>query len=274
MNLPQHNQMSQITPEQQAVLINFIYCRADKNYYWKDGKTWVKQKDDMSVVKKLKYYHRFSVEDAQRATCDIETKQSVDFVGEIAGMKAGVRNLDGKGKMLILQGYKLLTRESGKETPFLNTYLTDLLGEEQSLYFRCWLKVAFENIYSGTRRPLPVLAVVGPRDSGKSLLNTLIIKALGNRVADPYKFLVENSNFNHEIIGSEILMLDDTPVPKDPKARETFGQTIKNHLFAPAVLWEAKGVNGLTVKPVQVVIISCNDNNAKLIPQIGEDLED
>jgi hypothetical protein len=67
------------------------------------------------------------------------------------------------------------------------------------------------------------------------------------------------TNFNGDILGAELLTVDDEVASHDHRARTAFSQGIKKHLFAASVRVEAKYKDALNMRPVQAVMIAVND---------------
>src|SRR5204862_7823749 len=100
----------------------------------------------------------------------------------------------------------------------LETLLYDSHYDQLSYGF-AWLKVAYEALRAGVWRPGPALALAGPRNCGKSLLQQLITLILGGRSAKPYRYMRGGTEFNADLFGAEHLCIEDEHCSTDIRSR-------------------------------------------------------
>jgi hypothetical protein len=209
--------------------------------------------------------------------CDIRTQNFVSYIGPIAGYQAGLHiSEDSNQPFLVTTGPTLIEGAEG-DWPFLRGFFAELFGNgEQHDAFMAWLRQARRNLAAGKRRPLPAAVLVGPRNCGKSLLSEVVRLVLGGRSAPAFAALSGLSSFNADIIGAELLTIDDEIASKDYRARTALGQGIKKHLFAPHVSVHAKGRDAVTMRPVQAVIIAVNDEpeHLQVLPMLDDSVAD
>jgi hypothetical protein len=139
-----------------------------------------------------------------------------------------------------------------------------------------WLRQARVNVRAGKRRPLPALAMVGPRNAGKSLFLEIARLSMGGRSAPAYRALTNENGFNADVIGSELLVIDDEVASRDGRARSRFGQAIKNFLFTSKVRVEAKGRDAFNARPVHALAIALNNEaqHIMVLPELDDNLVD
>ena len=117
----------------------------------------------------------------------------------------------------------------------LRKFLTNLLAHDDEPYaesqleaFYGWLKTAVEAHRSHRFQPGQALALAGPVDCGKSLLQSLITEALGGRSAKAALFLQSRTDFNAELFGAEHLIMEDESASTIYRDRIALGTSIKN----------------------------------------------
>ena len=209
--------------------------------------------------------------------CDIRLSNYVAYVGPVAGHRAGVHlSEDANLPFLVTTGPSLLSGTPG-EWPFLESFFEELLGTgEQKEAVIAWLRQARRNLSAGKRRPLPASVLVGPRNCGKSLFIEVARLALGGRSAPAFAALSGLSSFNSDIIGAELLTIDDEIASRDHRARTALAQGLKKHLFAGNVRAEAKGREPVALRPIQAVVIAVNNEpeHLQVLPTLDDSVAD
>ena len=216
-------------------------------------------------------------EEVANLLCDIRTQNFVAYIGPVAGYQAGLHiSEDNNRPFLVTTGPNLIEGAEG-DWSFLRGFFAELFGGgEQHDAVMAWLRQARRNLIVGKRRPLPAAVLVGPRNCGKSLFSEVTRLVLGGRSAPAFAALSGLSSFNADIIGAELLTIDDEIASKDSRARTALAQGIKKHFFAPAVRAEAKGRDAVTLRPVQAVVIAVNDEpeHLQVLPMLDDSVVD
>jgi hypothetical protein len=153
----------------------------------------------------------------------------------------------------------------------------DLKTLEQARYFLSWLSVALKTQRSGERRPGQAVALLGPRDCGKSfLIDHIIVPSLGGRVAEPYQFMSGQTPFNGQLFVAEVLKVDDQSALKDIASRRAFGMAIKRFSANDQSECHAKFRQGIVLPIFWRLVIAANDDDEDLmvLPPIDEGLQD
>jgi hypothetical protein len=209
--------------------------------------------------------------------CDIRTQNFVAYIGPVAGYQAGLHiSEDTNRPFLVTTGPALVVGKEG-DWPFLRGFFTELFGSgEQHDAVMAWLRQARRNLIAGKRRPLPAAVLVGPRNCGKSLYIEVARLVVGGRSAPAFAALSGLSTFNADIIGAELLTIDDEIASKDHRARTALAQGIKKHFFASNVRAEAKGRDAVVLRPVQAVVIAVNDEpeHLQVLPMLDDSVAD
>ncbi len=230
------------------------------------------------VVRKLKLRGFRSKKDENdisqidRILNEITESRTVDVVASIGGTPAGVYDLPG-GRVLVRESPRLIEPIPG-DFPTIEEFLTQTLGEG-SVRFSCWLKIAYEALRAGQRRPGQALILIGPPDCGKSRIQHQIITAiLAGRAADPKSFFFGRTDFNAELVGAEHLLIEEVPSSSKHEERLFFGERIKEIVANDTARLHKKNRDAVTVSPFWRLSISLNDNREKLrcLPPLSDDL--
>jgi hypothetical protein len=135
----------------------------------------------------------------------IQRSNDVDYAGSPAGYHRGVYEIGGN-RVLVRDSPKIIEPAAG-DWKMWETIIVRMFGTAQLSYLYGWIKIAFEALYSRNFRVGQALALAGPKDCGKSLLQELITVMLGGRCAKPHRYMSGGSDFNGELFGAEHLVL-------------------------------------------------------------------
>jgi hypothetical protein len=205
---------------------------------------------------------------------DAATEQrAVDFSVNIGGTKAGVYDLAGR-RVLVRESPRLIDPAPGTYD-VIEAFLFQLLGSDGMEYLCSWLKVAYEALRAGERRPGQALIIIGPPDCGKSRIqHQIITPILAGRSADPKSFFFGRTDFNAELIGAEHLLIEEVPSSSRHEERQFFGERIKEIVANDTARLHKKNRDAVTVSPFWRLSITLNDNIEKLrcLPPLTDDL--
>lgn len=207
----------------------------------------------------------------------IQREQDVLYAGPLAGHGVGLHEMCGQ-RILVTRGPRLIAPASG-DCPTIEKLIIGLLDDpehDQIGHLMGWLKVGYEALSQGQLRHGQALAIAGPRDCGKSLLQNLITEVFGGRSAKPYRYMCGATEFNGDLFGAEHLMIEDEVAFTDIRARRHFGARIKDFTVNTVQSCHAKNRQALSLKPFWRVSITLNDEpeNLLILPPIDESLED
>jgi len=208
---------------------------------------------------------------------DIVTRQDVGYAGPLAGYRSGLTEMCGQ-RILVTTSPKLITPVAG-EWRVLGRFLDSLLYDahyNQTDYVRAWLKLGYEALRDGTWRGAPAMALAGPRDCGKSLLQNLFTEILGGRAAKPYRYMSGGTQFNRDLFGAEHLTIEDDHSSTDIRARRAFGSNIKQFTANRDQSCHGKGRQAITLRPFWRVSISVNDEPEAMmvLPPLSDSVTD
>jgi len=245
-------------------------------YLFNNGKDYVPM-DNRSITRQLEIR---GVSPASDYICQIQTDHFIKYAGPLAGRKRGIYEYN--GDLLLATTSPRIIDSAPGPFPTIREFIKTLLGgdehgDAQVYAFLGWMKTARLAQLSGKRRPGQALVLVGPVACGKTqLIKQIITQAMGGRDGRPYKYLSGGNNFNGDLIGAEVLVIDDETAATRIEKRRALGDGIKNALFASSVRIEGKFKNAFDFDPLWRVVIAVNDEPESLLvlPPLSADLAD
>jgi hypothetical protein len=249
-----------------------VYLTSVNGRYFTQNTAQVKRRLKQSGISSV--MDEDGVSECCRALIEIENDQAVDYSGPLAGFRSGVHKMCGH-RVLVTTSPAVITPVSG-EWGMLKEIIESLLPDGQSTYLYGWLKCAVVALRSGVYTPGQAMAIAGPRDCGKSLVQKIITEILGGRCARPYQFMTGASPFNADLFGAEHLMVEDEAAQTSLQARRTFGALIKSCTVNEEQRLHAKGRDAVMLRPFWRLSITTNDEaeNLMVLPPIDASLED
>ena len=207
----------------------------------------------------------------------VELNNTVDAVGSLAGRSIGLRDNAGTSMRYLVT--RKNQRVAGKEGDWGNlmTILKAQYGDDQLKYLFAWLHRSRYQLNKEEFMQGHALVISGKVGGGKSLIITNVIKPLLGQMADAYQYLCKDNQFNGDLIGSEMLLIDDKPLSRRMEDRKIFGNQIKSVVATSSdVRCHRKGVDAFIVNPLWRIIIAINDTEQDLgaMPPLGEGDED
>ena len=232
-------------------------------------------REDASLhLRSVGFRHR-TAHDCELSPCEaalyrLQTEKRVDYAGPLCGRPPGLCQ-EGQTRILCTRGPKIIEAEGGDASP-INGLLCSLFGKGRDSHFNtqirtfcAWLYRARKALLNpGQHLPGQALALVGPRDCGKSLLQSLITQMLGGREADPALWLVNGANFNAELWGAEHLRLGDEELAEDRRDRHALHDRIKKIVVADLYPLHAKHRDAHSFRPIWRLTISGNDDDESI----------
>lgn len=217
------------------------------------------------------------VSELDEALNNFQLDSAVHYAGPLAGCSKGVHESCGT-RILVTSSPRLIEPVPGG-FPMLAKLLENLFTDEvtdQQPYILAWLKIAIEALRAGVIRPGQVLAMAGPANCGKSLLQNIITLLLGGRSAKPFRYMSGKTPFNSDLFAAEHLMIEDESASTDIRIRRELGARIKDLTVCEVQSCHAKGRPALSLRPFWRVSISLNDEpeNLMILPPMDETLAD
>lgn len=211
---------------------------------------------------------------AEKAIHKIQTEGRVHYAGPLCGRPTGLHK-EGDIQILATHGPRMIEGKEGDPTA-INMFLAGLFGHgvnpffrEQMIFFVGWLK-HFRQALRRYDQHLPgqALALVGDRDSGKSLFQTLITLMSGGRAADASLCLLGRSDFNSELWKAEHLFLDDDKLGDTGKESHAVRDRLKKITVANLYNLHGKNRDAVGFRPIWRTTISANmdDESVNVLP--------
>lgn len=222
--------------------------------------------------------------EADHVMLDVQTNNDVSRYGPLCGRNAGFFD-EGGIRHLVTEGMKLIEPVPG-HTPTIHRILAGLLvngedadvGNAQIHSFLGWMKSSVVALRAGRPQQQQALAIAGPPDCGKSVLqHFLITPALAGRSADAHRYFLRDNDFNSELFAVEHLTLDDCAASTRISDRLAFGARLKGVAVGSAVKsCHGKGRDAVNLRPWWRLTITCNDDPEALmvLPPLNTDIED
>ena len=118
-----------------------------------------------------------------------------------------------------------------------------------------------------------ILAIAGKPGGGKSLFAEMIATPLFGLAAKAARYLTGATDFNSDLVGSELQIMDDDGGERTAAARAQFGSNLKAIAAgSKSVSCHGKGVDAYSVNPLWRCIVCLNDDEQAMgaFPSLGE----
>ena len=211
-----------------------------------------------------------------KVKANIVMNNTVDHIGALAGRSVGLHRDDTSGtKHLITRKNNRVIAKAGdcsNTLAILQAQYGDQLPYILSWLNRARLQLSTEQFMQGH-----VLIIAGKPDGGKSLVASLVFKPLLGQVAKAGLYLAKGNDFNADLVGSELLLLDDEKLSMRMEDRRGFGLKLKSVCAGSGnVSRHGKGADAYNVNPLWRIVILINDNDTDLgcLPPLGEGEDD
>lgn len=215
----------------------------------------------------------------EAALVKAQLERAVDYAGPLAGHRCGLFKTTDGAKILVTSepdpGVFSTNGKHAGDFPFLDQFFSELLGN-QAEYALAWLKTARDSLRGETYRPGQMLALAGPSNCGKSLLQAVVTEILGGRSAKPYRYMIGETAFNAELAGAEHLQIEDEAASTDIRARRKFGASVKDFTVNSLMSIHAKGRQAVNLVTFKRLTLSVNDEPEALmvLPPLDDSLKD
>lgn len=218
---------------------------------------------EMSAVDKFKAY--------------VELHNTVDATGALAGRSIGYQPNDTSSmRYLVTRKNKRVQAKDGRWDN-IRAILEKQYGDEQLKYFYSWLYRARYQLNHEKYNAGHAMVISGAVGGGKSLVINQVIQPMLGGVADAERAMCKDNQFNSDLIGAELLLIDDVKLSRKMEDRKTFGTKIKGLTASSgSVSCHPKGVDAFTLNPLWRLVIAINDTEDDLgaMPPLGEGDED
>jgi hypothetical protein len=205
-----------------------------------------------------------------------ELDGGIQWSGSIAGHAQGMA-ADHEGKPILILSEAQTPTPTPGDCPLITSILEQVFSKPEALItVMSWLAGRTLAVREHIHIPSPMLVMAGEVNSGKSLLAWIISQLLGGRTANPYSAWSGGIMWNDDLIGSELLLVDDCTGNTDIRARRAFGAAFKEAMYPHAVQLRKRHSSSISVRPVWACVVCCNDTpeSLQIIPPIDADMSD
>ena len=206
---------------------------------------------------------------------NIEIDRAVDWSGKLAGYLRGITSFAGR-QFLITDGYNIPDSATGPCPLHLSIIRQAFPNEDALMAFCGWLQGGVKAIRAGIHQPAPMPVLAGEKGAGKSLIGYIVKQVFGGRSANPMTAWSGTLPWNDNLLGSELLLIDDSVASTDPRARKALGARFKEAIYSDNVEINTRNKTSISIRPVWRVMVCCNETpeNLSVIPPLEEGIED
>ena len=205
-----------------------------------------------------------------------ELDGSVEWYGAMAGHARGLM-YDHDGRQILITSEAMIPQPVAGQTSLIDDIIIQAFPDPQALIvFISWLSTRYLAVRSHEHVPAPMLVVAGEVNSGKSLLAWIVAQMLGGRTANPHAAWSGGTLWNDNIVGAELLLVDDCVGSTDIRSRRNFGAAFKEAMYPHIIEMRKRNVSAISCRPVWSVMVCCNDTPEamQIIPPVDNDLSD
>jgi len=205
-----------------------------------------------------------------------ELDGGVQWHGSIAGHAQGLSKDTNDLPILITSEAKIPEPMAG-DAPTISEIVGGAFADPMATtVFMSWLSGRYKSVRAHCHIPSPMLVLAGEINSGKSLLAWIVAQTLGGRTANPYSAWSGGMLWNDDLVGSELLLVDDCVASTDIRNRRAFGASFKESVYPHSVQLRKRNHSSISVRPVWCVMVCCNSTpeSLQIIPPLDADLAD
>jgi len=205
-----------------------------------------------------------------------ELDGGVQWHGSIAGHAQGLSKDTNDLPILITSEAKIPEPAPG-DAPTISEIIGGAFADPMATtVFMSWLSGRYKSVRAHCHIPSPMLVLAGEINSGKSLLAWIVAQTLGGRTANPYSAWSGGMLWNDDLVGSELLLVDDCVASTDIRNRRAFGASFKESVYPHSVQLRKRNHSSISVRPVWCVMVCCNSTpeSLQIIPPLDADLAD
>jgi hypothetical protein len=277
-------------PGEKSEVSNFYFMREQKPrpYLWEQKSGQLAFANETDVVRAANFELGLDKAAAQKLIYRIQNENPIDYAGPMPGYRRGVHRENGAALYCTHPPTLLEPIYPGVGCwPTIRGILRGIFGEGiQFQTVLAHLKLCDAELRRLLKtvgsersvRPLQAMALVGPRNCGKSFfIEHICVPLLGGRRVDAHKaFSADPEGFNGELMRGETWFIDDREHSTDIRKRRKFATNLKSICFGASVGIHAKNQTPITLKPFGRLFVCCNDSseNLSVLPPITDDIAD
>lgn len=172
------------------------------------------------------------------------------------------------------------SNKDSRDFPFIWKLLSGMFARPELRpldHWLSWMQRSYKMVYEHKRLMGQAVFLCGPKNNGKTLLCTRIVRPLmGGRMANPIDFMTGDTNFNDDLFESALLAINDEDAPKDERARSRMLAKLKGLVVNPKHSYHAKFNKKVTVDWNGRIFITLNDDpgSVGMLMEISDNTRD
>jgi hypothetical protein len=215
----------------------------------------------------------------------VEQKERVSRALFVAGYKPGIHELGGE-RILVTRrtplivpkkgGWPLLQEVFARMFVGMTEGVTGPVTIDQRDHWFAWLQDMLRSLYDCRISRGLWLHIAGEPNSGKTLTRDIAVAITGGRMGKPYKWMIDKEEFNRDMFGSVLQVMDDDNADTRIEARKNLGAKGKQIVADGAIYLRAMFNDGFVFKPMWRLMTLTNIEAEALLvmPPITNDIAD
>lgn len=215
----------------------------------------------------------------------IEQQDRVARALYVAGYKPGVHEIGGE-RILVTRRTPLVVPRKGEWPMLAEVFRRMFVGPaatiggtvevDQRDRWYVWLQDTLRSLYEGRISRGLWLHVAGEPNSGKTLLRDIAVAITGGRMGKPYRWMIEKEDFNRDMFGAVLQVMDDDNADTRIEARKNLAAKGKQIVADGAIYLRAMFNDGFVFKPMWRLMTLTNIEAEALLvmPPVTNDIAD
>lgn len=198
-----------------------------------------------------------------------QRERAVDYAGPLAGWPVGPFVMQSGSRVLVTAAANVPKPAAEADPGFLGEFFTELVGDKEPLMrLLYWLRNSYVAIRDQTLAPGQMVCFCGPSNCGKSFAHVVISELFGGRRAKAFDWLTGRSQFNGDLAGAEVWVVDDDDAQVDAKSRRTFGNAVKRATVSTDLRIRKMHCEAATLATFRRIVLAVNDEpeNLSILP--------
>jgi hypothetical protein len=215
----------------------------------------------------------------------VEQQERVSRALFVAGYRPGIHEIGGE-RILVTRRTPLLVPKKGEWPLLQEVFRRMFVGPAETVagsstidqrdHWFAWLQDMLRSLYDGRISRGLWLHIAGEPNSGKTLTRDIAVAITGGRMGKPYKWMIDKEEFNRDMFGSVLQVMDDDNADTRIEARKNLGAKGKQIVADGAIYLRAMFNDGFVFKPMWRLMTLTNIEAEALLvmPPITNDIAD
>lgn len=215
----------------------------------------------------------------------IEQKERVARALFVAGYQPGMHDIGGE-KILVTRRTPLIVPQEGEFPLLTEVFRRMFVGQAETItgqqtidqrdHWFAWLQDMLRSLYAGRISRGLWLHIAGEPNSGKTLTRDIAVAITGGRMGKPYRWMIDKEEFNRDMFGAVLQVMDDDNADTRIESRKNLGAKGKQIVADGAIYLRAMFNDGFVFKPMWRLLTLTNIEAEALLvmPPITNDISD